>query len=165
MKRIGLVALVLVLAAASPAAAQEEKFTLEQFQIGYLATLVPPDVKTNGGGEIAHVVVRNEVQVWGPAPEPVAPPDAERIDPLLPSTATSTRAYRGPCWGTFEWTIVGVGSWVGTWTAPVMDLVTYESKVSMVGHGVGGEIDGKQLKFDAASAPCDWYVTGTIRIH
>ncbi len=164
MKRIGLVALVLVLAAASPAAAQEEKFTLEQFQIGFLATLVPPDVKTNGGGEIAHVVVRHEVQVWAPAPEPVAPPMLNGSI-LFSVNCNFNAAYRGPCWGTFEWTILGVGSWVGTWTAPVMDLVTYESKVSMVGHGVGGEIDGKQLKFDAASAPYDWYVTGTIRIH
>ncbi len=45
-----------------------------------------------------------------------------------------------------------------------MDLFTYESRFSMVGHGVGGTIDGKQLKFDGGSVPGDWYITGTVRI-
>ena len=44
----------------------------------------------------------------------------------------------GGAGGAFEWNIPSVGVWEGTWTAPVVDLMTYESELSMVGHGVGG---------------------------
>lgn len=72
--------------------------------------------------------------------------------------------YRGPCWGTFRWEAAG-GRWEGHWTAPVMDLMTYESRLSMVGFGEGGALDGKQLKVDGFSNPGDWYITITARIH
>jgi hypothetical protein len=46
-----------------------------------------------------------------------------------------------------------------------MDLVTFESRVMMVGFGVGGTIDGQQLKIDASSNPGDWYIAFKARIH
>jgi hypothetical protein len=178
MKRALLVVLLLALAAA-PASAQAKEMTfLEGFQIGWVYTDAPPVVKCIGGELVVpappyyvpcsegtqHVIARNEVQTWTPAP-------GQDVPPVLDGAITfqvncnMNGNYRGPCFGAFEWTVPGVGGkWVGTWTSPVMDLLTYESVFSMVGHGVGGEIDGKQLKFDGGSAPLDWYVTGTIRI-
>lgn len=46
-----------------------------------------------------------------------------------------------------------------------MDLLTYESRMSMVGHGSGGETAGTQMKFDGGSAPYEWFVSGNVRIH
>ena len=58
--------------------------------------------------------------------------------------------------GTFEWQVPAAGgAWKGSWTSPVMDLLTYQSVIAMVGHGTGG-LDGKQLKVDGFSNPGDW---------
>jgi hypothetical protein len=71
---------------------------------------------------------------------------------------------RGSCWGTLEWSVPGAGVWEGVWAAPLMDLMTYESELNMVGLGIGGAIEGKILKLDGESAPGDWYITSTVRI-
>ena len=113
----------------------------------------------------AHILGRGEVQSWWPFV--LAP----QVEPLLTGPITFVvncnfnAQYRGPCWGTFTSDVPGVGRWEGSWTAPVMDLLTYESRMSMVGHGSGGEIAGTQMKFDGGSAPYEWFVSGNVRIH
>jgi hypothetical protein len=111
------------------------------------------------------ILGRSEVQTWWPVN-----PSPSVTELLTPGEITFVvncnfnSEYRGPCWGTFRWATAD-GTWEGQWTAPVMDLFTYESRLSMVGFGQGGAIDGKQLKFDRGSAAFDYYITGSIRIH
>ena len=178
LRRTALVIVAIVVGSGMLAVAQNPTFALADVQIGYFGTVVPPDVTCAGGepsglpfppcsAETTHALARGEIQTWGPVPFS----DVEPVPELLNGPITfvvncnMNADYRGPCWGTFEWDIPGIGTWEGSWTAPVMDLLTYESRLSMVGHGVGGEIDGKQLKFDGGSAPYEWYITGTVRIH
>jgi len=175
LRRAASVILTLVAVSCLLVAGQNAKFTFGGIQIGYAGTLVVPQVRCEGGVPTPEgpfpcsegtkrVFGRSEAQLWYPN----AP--TENVAPLLNGPITFVvncnmdGQYRGPCWGTFEWDVPGVGVWEGTWTAPVMDLVTYESQVSMVGHGVGGAIEGKQLMFDGSSAPWEWYITGTVRI-
>ena len=146
-------------------------------QIGFLQTAIPPDLRCIGGEPTnlpfpylpcsegtRRVLARSEEQIWFPAY--LSDSIAALLDGELKFVVNCNMnaSYRGPCWGTFEWTVPGVGVWEGTWTTPVMDLLTYESKLSMVGQGVGSEIDGKQLKVDGGSAPWDYYITADVRI-
>jgi len=171
---VGVVALALV--SAAPVAGQNRKSVVGDAQLGFMETLQTPEVTCAGGEPTGlsfpvcsegtqRILGRNEVQLWVPATL------SDPIRDLLTGTitfvvnCTFNPEYRGPCWGTFEWEVPGVGLWTGSWVAPVMDLVTYESKLSMVGFGAGGQIDGMQLKFDGGSAPGDWYISGQVRIH
>ncbi len=164
-------ALMSTVTAAAPA-----KFVVGEAQIGWVDTLQPPQVSCAGGEPTGlpfppcsegtgRILVKDEVQQWAPASL------SDSVRSWLMGTitfeinCTLNEAYRGPCWGKFEWDVPGVGTWQGSWTAPVMDLITFESKVSMVGFGAGGDIEGKQLRFDGRSAPYDSYITGRVRIH
>ena len=57
--------------------------------------------------------------------------------------------YSGPCWGTFEWPVPDTnnGKWEGSFTANI-DLLNVVVIASLVGHGVGGDLDGLQMKYD-----------------
>jgi hypothetical protein len=105
---------------------------------------------------------RNEVQTWV-----VVPPAPDELNGPITFVVNCNfnASVRGPCWGTFEWTLASGAKWQGSWTSPVMDLLTYESRMSMVGVGEGGAIDGRHLRFDGGSAPGEEYISGTIRIH
>lgn len=70
---------------------------------------------------------------------------------------------RGPCWGTFELTVPGQGTWEGSWTG-TFDLVNFVASYSAVGHGSGGRIDGFQLKYDAVLNGVLPYFTFSARI-
>jgi hypothetical protein len=162
LRRSMLLVAVIVAASGLLMAGENPKFVTGEVLLGYLETTVPPQMRFMGTQRISG---RSEVQVW----EPVSPSDS--VAPFITGPITFVvncnfdSNYRGPCWGTFEWEAPEVGGmWEGTWTTPVMDLVTYESKISIVGHGMGGEIDGKQIKLDGGSAPGDWYITATVRI-
>ncbi len=150
-KKALLVLAALALVLALPAAAQNPALNGEA-QLGWVATVVPPEITCAGGVPTGlpfpqcsegtrHILGRGEVQSWWPFVL------GAEVAPLL----------TGP--------ITFVGRWEGSWTAPVMDLLTYESRLSMVGHGAGGEIAGKQMKFDGGSAPYEWFVSGNVRIH
>jgi hypothetical protein len=176
MLRKSIVLVAILAAAAGLVRAGEKKvFVVGDVQLGYMGTTVPPQIRCIGGELTGlpfpqcsegtqRVFGRSEVQTWGP----VNP--SESVVSLLNGLITfvvncnMNASYRGPCWGTFEWDVPGVGIWEGTWTAPVMDLMTYESQISMVGHGMGGDIDGMQIKLDGGSAPGDWFITATVRI-
>ncbi len=152
------------------------KFSFGDGLLGYAETTEVGDVRCVGGeptggfpqcseGTI-RIFGRGEEQIWFTAnvsPEPVA---AMLDGPITFVVNCNFNAeYRGPCWGTFTWEVPGTGgTWEGQWTAPVMDLMTYESEISMVGFGSGGSIDGKQLKLDGYSNPYDWYITFNVRI-
>ena len=179
-KRVAVGVVVLALAWAVPAVAQEgknnDKFITGDVLLGFAGTLLPPDVKCAGGQPSGltfphcttgtnRILTRNEVQLWktdSPSPSVAAFVSSDQIQFVV--NCTLNRAYRGVCWGTFQWDVVGGGRWEGTWTSPVMDLMTYESKMTMVGFGTGGAIDGKQIKFEGGSEPYDWYIGGKIRI-
>jgi hypothetical protein len=179
MPRSLLVALVgLAIAVATPAAKGSRFVYGDNIQLGWVSTDVAPERTCVGGEptgspwppycteETNRIIGKHEVQTWMPVLEGV--PD--ELKPMLegPITfevnCTLNRAYRGPCSGTFVWE-VAEGTWEGSWVSPVMDLITYESTMRLVGHGRGGSIDGMQLKFDGGSAPYDWYITGTVRVH
>jgi hypothetical protein len=176
LRKTSLVIVAVALGAAASAVGDGPGFVVGQAQLGYVGTVAPPEVKCAGGEPTGlpfphctegtqRILGRSEVQTWEPA---FLTPN---LQPLLGGPITFVvncnfnAAYRGPCWGTFTWDIPDVGTWEGQWTAPVMDLMTYESRLSMVGFGRDGAIDGKQLRFDGGSAPGDWYITGTVRIH
>jgi len=175
LKRLTLLVTVLVAAAGLQVAGQHSNFSVGEVQLGYLETVVPPLIRCVGGELTGlafphcsegtqRIFGRSEVQSWVPVDPSAA------VAPLLSGPITfvvncnMNADYRGPCWGTFEWSVPGMGTWEGTWTAPVMDLMTYESQISMVGHGIGGEIEGKQIKLDGGSDPGDWYIAATVRI-
>ncbi len=170
-----------VVTGANVAAGEREngpKAVWGRVQLGsYVNVLKPPETRCVGGQptglpfppctpETERIFVRSEVQEWGL----VDGANARLVEWLGRSVIFGVNcnfnvAARGPCWGTFEWDVPDKdGVWVGIMTAPVMDLVTYESKMSMVGRGVGGVIDGMRFTFDGASAPGDWYISGVIRI-
>ncbi len=179
-KRILLGVVVLALVSAAPAAAQQgknnDKFITGTAQLGFLETLQPPEIRCAGGEPTGlpfpqctegtnRIIGKHEVQLWAafyPSPS-VASYVGGTIQ--FSVNCTMNANYRGPCWGTFRWDIGGGRLWEGSWTSPVMDLMTYESTMQMVGYGSGGNIDGKHLKFEGGSAPYDWYITGTITIH
>jgi hypothetical protein len=176
MVKRSIVHVAILVAVSGPlTAGEKQKFVVGEVQLGYLETKVPPQVRCIGGeltdlplpqcSEGAQRVFgRSEVQIWAP----VNP--SESVASLLNGPITfvvncnMNANYRGPCWGTFEWDVSPVGIWEGTWTAPVMDLMTYESQISLVGHGIGGDIEGMQLKLDGGSAPYDWFITAAVRI-
>jgi hypothetical protein len=177
LKKVALVVVALALVAVVPVTGQNPKFVSGDIMIGWVETTVPPDTKCLGGEPVTpappyylpcsedttHVVGRDEVQIWYPAPGS-AP---ARLDGPITFVVNCNMSadYRGPCFGTFVWDVPGIGRWEGSWTAPVMDLLTYESRMAMVGHGVSGEVEGLQLVFDGGSAPYDWYISGSFRIH
>lgn len=154
------VALLLAAGSSMPAAGTPQQFIAGQGFIGWAGTTVPPQVMNAG----RQVITRSEQQTWGPAgfSEPLAS--------LLNGPITFTvncnfdANLRGPCFGSFTWEVLGGGTWEGRWTAPVMDLYTYESRISMVGVGNGGAINGRHLKVDGFSNPGDWYITVDVRI-
>jgi hypothetical protein len=58
--------------------------------------------------------------------------------------------YYGHCWGHFVWTVPGAGGvWEGVWGGP-HDLLTNVVSYTAVGFGVGGKLEGLQLKWEAA---------------
>ena len=168
---------VIITASGLLMAGENPKFVTGEVLLGYAGTEVSPQVRCMGGEPTGldfpdlpctegtqRISGRSEVQTWWPVVDP-----EEKVAPFITGPITFAvncnfdANYRGPCWGTFKWEVENVGMWEGTWTAPVMDLVTYESEISMVGHGTG-EFDGKQIKLDGGSAPYDWYITATVRI-
>jgi hypothetical protein len=142
-------------------------------QLGWIMTTVPPEVRCVGGVPTGgfpscspgtqRSFGRGEQSLWA-----LFYP-SESVASMLTGPLTFVvncnfnENYRGPCWGTFTW-VVGDGTWEGHWTAPVMDLMTYETRLSMVGFGRGDGLDGKQLKVDGSSNPGDWFVAVNIRI-
>ena len=55
---------------------------------------------------------------------------------------------KGQCWGTFKMTVPGQGEWEGAWEGQ-FDLANLTGSYSAVGHGLGGPLDGLQMKYDA----------------
>ena len=154
------------------------KFSFGGGLLGYAETTGAGEVRCVGGEPTVGVLPcsegtirifgRGEEQIWYTVYDSVFPdPVAAMLDgPITFVVNCNFNAeYRGPCWGTFTWEVPGAGgTWEGQWTAPVMDLMTYESEISMVGFGDGGSLDGMQLKLDGYSNPKDWYITFTVRI-
>jgi hypothetical protein len=179
LQKVVLVVVALALAAIVPVAAQNPRFDNLEIRLMWTTTVTPPDLRCEGGEPTGlpfpqcsegtkHIVGRNEVQTWWPMPVPFegSVPDELNGPIIFVVNCNFSADYRGPCRGTFRWELSEDVYWEGTWTAPVMDLVTYEARMSMVGHGVGGEIDGMQIKFDGASEPPDnWFIIGSVRIH
>jgi hypothetical protein len=178
LKRVAFVVVILALVAPVAASGQDPRAVNGKVLLGFLQTVSLPDTKCVDGQPAdqtlppylpcspgtTRAIGRSEVQIW----MPVSP--SHTVAELLNGPITfvvncdMNGQYRGPCWGTFEWNVPGVGTWAGFWTAPIMDLVTYESKLSMVGFGSGGQINGKQLVIEGESAPGDWYITSSVRI-
>jgi len=178
LKKAALVITLLALVMVAAPAGDGPRAVNGQVLLGYSQTLAAPDVRCVGGepadqtqppyllcsAGTTRIIGRSEVQVWMPASP------SEQVAKFVNGPITfvvncdMNAAYRGPCWGTFEWNVPDVGTWTGFWTAPIMDLVTYESRISMVGAGSGGPIDGMQIEVVGASAPGDWYVASTVRI-
>jgi hypothetical protein len=142
--------------------------------LGYVTTTMAPEIHCAGGQsagpefpycspDTKRILGRDEEQTWGPLD--FTSPAAELLDgPItFEVNCNFSPVFRGPCWGKFTWE-AGGGVWEGQWVSPVMDLMTYESEISMVGFGIGGAIDGKQLKVDGGSAPYEWYITVDVRI-
>jgi hypothetical protein len=72
--------------------------------------------------------------------------------------------YSGPCWGTFEWPIADKGGkWEGTFTGEI-DLLKSFVNASVNGHGVGGELDGLQMKYDVLYPGGVPYGTAILRV-
>lgn len=180
LKKMALAVLVIVACPVALGAGHNPKFIVGDGLLGYVEQVMPPQVLRCLGGEPTglsspylpctegthRIIGRDELQIWGPAPDSLSESVAELLNGPLEFTVNCNfnAQYRGPCWGTFSWDVPGVGTWEGQWVTPVMDLMTYESELSLVGFGVGGEIDGKQLKVDGYSNPGDWYMTFTARI-
>ena len=177
LKRTAFVLFVLALAFALPAAGQDEKYPISG-QIGLVGYIQSPQMRVNGPGpEPKHIVARSSVQLWAPAdffpqdflydtPEPLAGPDHELLygTVIFYVNCNFDPEQKGPCWGTFRWELSGTSWWEGSWASPLMDMSTYESLITMVGHGVGGPIDGMQLKVDGYSAPGDYFITFKARV-
>ncbi len=145
-------------------------------QLGWVATTVAPQIRCLGGqvtGDVVPYCSADTQRIFGFSEQQIWWPETltatARVAPLLTGPITFAvncsfdPQYRGPCWGTFAWEVAG-GTWKGHWTMPVMDLMTYESELHMVGVGEGGEIDGLQLKLDGSSNPGDWYVAFDVRL-
>lgn len=176
---LAVLAVAVALVAAGSTAGQNPKFVLGQVQLEYAGTVTPPETRCIGGEPTElpfpylpctdgtrRILGRSEVQTWWPVnPSPSVAGLLTEGEITFVVNCNFNSGYRGPCWGTFVWEVPGVGTWEGQWTAPVMDLFTYESRLSMVGFGQGGAIDGKQLKFDGGSAAGEYYITGSVRIH
>jgi hypothetical protein len=176
LNKIGMTILALVVAPGLLSAGENQKLMFGNGLLGFYEEVVPPQVRCVGGeptgmafpqcteGTI-RIFGRAEQQIWlavSVSPSAVA----GLLDgPLTFEVNCNFNAqYRGPCWGSFSWDVPGKGVWEGQWTAPVMDLLTYESELNMIGFGVGGELEGKQLKIDGHSNPGDWYISFAARI-
>jgi len=175
MRKIVAVVIVgLLLGVGTLSAGDNPKFVFGNGQIEYLYNTVPPTVRCAGGeatggyppctAETNRILTRGEAGVWKPVT--LSDSVAELLDGQITFEVNCNfnSSYRGPCWGTFVWEVPGMGTWEGHWTAPVMDLVTYESEISMVGYGIGEGLNGKHLKVDGYSNPYDLYITLTVRI-
>lgn len=178
LKRVALVIVNLALVAPVAASGHGPRAANGTVMLGFLQTVSAPEAKCVDGQPAdqtqppylpcspgtTRVIGRSEVQVWMPASL------SRTVAAFLNGPITfvvncdMNGQYRGPCWGTFEWSVPGAGTWVGFWTAPIMDLLTYESRLSMVGIGSGGRIDGKQIEVTGVSAPGDWYIASSVRI-
>jgi hypothetical protein len=174
--KVALVIVAVVLASTVATAGQAPRVIIGRAQLGWVGTTSGPEVKCVGGqpadptqypylpcsAGTTRAISRSEVQAW------TAASASRSVAKLLAGPLTfvvncdMNAQYRGPCWGTFEWEIPGIGTWAGFWTAPVMDLMTYESKMSMVGVGTGGEIDGKHLMLGGGSASGEYYVAMSV---
>jgi hypothetical protein len=172
LKRVAFVIACLVLVSAVAAAGEEPRAVNGKVLLGFTAEVGWPVITCVGGAPLfpycdsstTQVLGRLEVQTWMPA-SPSRSVAKFLNGPITFVVNCDLNAqYRGPCWGTFEWKVPGVGTWTGFWRAPVMDLVTYESQLSMVGVGSGGQINGRQLVIEGESAPGDWYIASSVRI-
>jgi hypothetical protein len=79
------------------------------------------------------------------------------------SNCNLDRKLQGPCWGTFEMMVPGQGKWEGTWQG-IFDFANFAASYSMVGHGLGGQLEGKQLKYEAFTDGTTYYALFTARI-
>jgi hypothetical protein len=113
-----------------------------------------------------HIFIRGEQQNWAVVPGSLSGEAASLVDGAVTFILNGNLSadYIGQFWGTFEWTVAGVGTWQGSWTG-WMNFITWETRMTGVGFGSGGAIEGKQLKFDATAAPGDWYIAVQARIH
>jgi hypothetical protein len=142
--------------------------------LGWVATTTPPYVMCVGGtqtsetlpycsAETQRILGFSEQQLWWPESLAGSGSDLLTGPITFEVNCSFDPAYRGPCWGTFSWEVPG-GTWKGHWTAPTMDLATFESEIHMEGVGEGGDIDGVHLKLDGTSNPGDWYVAFHARL-
>lgn len=116
--------------------------------------------------ETKHIITRGETQVWVPAPGSLSGPAASLFDGPITFTVNCTlnASYRGPCWGTVEWDVPALaGTWVGSWNGS-FDLITFETSISGVGHGTGGQLDGLQMKLDGGSAAFSEFISFTALV-
>jgi hypothetical protein len=170
---IGVVGLAAAALSSGVAADQKHRTVQGKAQLGYFDLVSPPETTCVGGqltqgtcsASTKWILGRLEVQTWEPVYLSHSVKKLLNGDITFVVNCDFNAEYRGPCWGTFEWDVPGVGKWQGYWKAPVMDLLTYESRLSMVGVGQGGMIEGKQLKFDGGSAAGEYYITGSVGIH
>ena len=144
--------------------------------LGYIEPVVAPQITCAGGeptaeypycsAETRHILARDEVQIWEPAPGSLSGTVADLLDGTVTFTVNCNfnPDLRGPCWGTFTWDVPDVCTWEGHWVSPVMDLVTYESEIRMEGFGDCGDLGALHLKVDGYSNPGDWYITFRARI-
>ena len=176
MRRNAILVIVgIALVAATPWAGENPKFVRGSGEIGWIETTVLPQIRCAGGDQLAEfpyctegtrrILARAEEQVWWPFT--LSDSVAEFLNGPITFEVNCNldgATLRGPCWGSFVWDVPGVGTWEGHWTAPVMDLMTYESELSMVGYGAGEGIDGMHLKVDGYSNPGDWFITLAVRV-
>ncbi len=172
LKRVSLVVVILALVAPVAASGEGPRAVNGKVLLGFTAEVGLPVITCVGGlpsvpycdSNTTQVLGRLEVQTWTPAS--LSRSVAKFLNgPITFVVNCDLNAqFRGPCWGTFEWKVPGVGTWTGFWTAPIMDLLTYESQLSMVGVGSGGEINGRHLELDGSAAPGDWYIASSVHI-
>jgi hypothetical protein len=79
------------------------------------------------------------------------------------SNCNLDRKLQGPCWGTFEMTVPGQGKWEGTWQG-FFDFLNFAASYAVVGRGSGGQLEGKQLKYEAFTDGTTYYALFTARI-
>jgi hypothetical protein len=166
---------VLALAAGSGLLwAGQGPFVIGNGQMGWLETTAAPHVRCLGGeltGDAFPYCSPETQRIFGFAEQQLWWPETltDSVSPFLTGPITFEvncsfdPQYRGPCWGRFTWVVPG-GVWQGHWTAPLMDLLTYESEIHMVGTGEGGDIDGMKLQIDGSSNPGDWYISFHARL-
>jgi hypothetical protein len=171
--KFAFVLVALVLAATASAAGHDDRMVLGDVQLGWLQTLRPPVVTCVGGEPTGNpydrctagttrILGKDELQLWSASSETIKGQANGSITFVV--NCSLSPSYRGPCWGTFKWEVPHYGVWEGYWTSPVMDLMTFESRMSLVGVGTSGKIEGKHLTFDGGSAAGEWYITGTVVI-
>ncbi len=146
----------------SPASASDNPKFLMATGTEIFIGLQPGEVKCAGGQPTGlhypsrectqgtnQTLVRGEVQtvllsaVTGTAAAMVA-----RATHSLVTNCNWDADLKGHCWGTFKMTVPGQGEWEGIWEGK-FDLANLTGSYSAVGHGLGGPLDGLQMKYDA----------------